>query len=170
VSADGGTAAGYLERLDRVQDRLAAHAAGSPAPGLTDPDEPSGERWEWGQVWAHLAEFVPYWTQQIRHVLDRPASEDLPAFGRTKSDPGRIAAIEADRDRPPAELMARLAHQLEELRAFTRGLSERDWGRKVRHSTLGVLDMPNVFEMFLMGHLEAHADQLDGLAAAGGSP
>jgi hypothetical protein len=161
-----GPAAAYLERLDSVQARLAAHAFAPLAPGLTDPDDLSGERWDWGQVWAHLGEFVPYWMEQIRQVLNRHAGQDLPLFGRTKSDPGRVAAIEADRGRPPSELMARLSSQLEDLRAFTDGLSEEDWRRQVRHSTLGVLDMSNIFETFLVGHLEAHADQLDGLAAA----
>ena len=165
MSAGNGTAGDFISRLDRVQDRLAAHAASPPAPGLTEPDHPSGERWEWGQVWAHIAEFVPYWMGQTRLILKRPASEDPVPFGRTKTDPDRIAAIEADRRRPPAELMARLTQQLDELRVFTLGLSEGDWERRGRHSTLGAMDVPRIFEEFLVRHLEAHADQLDGLAA-----
>jgi hypothetical protein len=146
---------------------LAAHAASAAAPGLTEPDQPSGERWDWGQVWAHLTEFVPYWMGEIRLILGRPASVDPVPFGRTKADPARIAAIEADRHRPPPELMASLAKQLDELREFMLGLLERDWQRRGLHSTLGVMEMSGIFEEFLVGHLEAHAAQLDGLAAAG---
>src|SRR5439155_13732923 len=95
----------------------------------------------------------------------RPPSEDPAPFGRTKADPVRIAAIEAGRHRPPPELMAILAKQLEELREFTLELSMSDWERRGLHSILGVMDVPRIFEEFLVRHLEAHADQLDGLAA-----
>jgi DinB superfamily len=164
MSDPTGIGGPFLERLDKVQVRLAAHASAHPAPGLTEPDQPSGERWDWGQVWAHLAEFVPYWLGQARLILGRPRSEDPVPFGRTKTDAGRVAAIEADRGRPPPELMGRLTEQLGELRAFTRGLSEH-WDRRGRHPTLGVMELPRLYEEFLIGHLEAHADQLDGLAA-----
>src|SRR5919198_752694 len=80
---------------------------------LTSPDPPTGERWEWGQVWAHLSEFCPYWMGQVRLVLESPQSEDPMPFGRVKSDPARVAAIEADRGRPPAELMNLLERHAE---------------------------------------------------------
>jgi hypothetical protein len=156
-----------IDRVDAVRDRLAAHAVSPPAPGLTAADQPSGERWDWGQVWAHLAEFVPYWVLQARLILGRPELDDPVPFGRTKTDPGRIAAIEADRGRSSAELMTRLGTQLDELRAFAMGLSEADWDRHGLHPTLGIMDMRRIFEEFLVGHLEAHADQLDGLAEGG---
>jgi DinB family protein len=155
-----------LARLDAVQARLERHAVSPPAAGLTDPDPPTGERWDWGQVWAHLGEFVPYWSSQVRLVLETEGEEPIP-FGRTKKDPVRIAAIEADRRRPPAELMARLAAHLEELRALVRELSEEDWRRRGVHPTLGVLEMPAIFQEFLVGHLEAHVAQLDGLTGGG---
>ena len=89
-----------------------------------------------------------------------------------KTDAARVAAIEANRHRSPAELWARLDVQLVDLRALLAGLSDADWQRRVRHSTLGILDMPMVVEEFLVGHLESHADQLDGLvrASSPGSP
>jgi DinB superfamily len=165
-------AGAFAARLDAVEGRLRALVAVEPAPAaLTDPDQPSGERWEWGQVWAHLAEFIPYWTGQIRTALAADPGEP-PPFGRVKTDEGRVAAIEADRHRPPAELWARLAAQLVGLRSLLAGLSDADWGRRVLHSTLGVLDMPMVVEEFLVGHLESHAAQLEGLvrASSPGSP
>lgn len=159
-------------RLDAVERRLRGLAATDPAPtALTDADQPSGERWEWGQVWAHLAEFVPYWSRQIQTALAADPSAP-PPFGRVKTDAARVAAIEADRHRPPAELWARLDGQLVDLRALLAGLTDADWERRVRHPTLGILDMPMVVEEFLVGHLESHADQLDGLvrASSPGSP
>lgn len=155
----------YVDRLGAVRARFAALAEEEPAPGaLTEPDEPSGERWEWGQVWAHLAEFPAYWMHQLEPVLAGPAG-DPPPFGRTKTDPGRIGAIERARARPVRELHGALEPQLEDLRRLIEGLSGDQWSRRVSHSTLGIMDMPRVLEVFLVGHLEQHADQLDGLLA-----
>ena len=51
-----------LARLDAVEARLSAAASREPVPGaLTGADPESGERWDRGQVWAHLSEFIPYW-------------------------------------------------------------------------------------------------------------
>jgi hypothetical protein len=157
----------YLARLDAVQARLETHAASAAASGLTEPDPPSGERWDWGQVWAHSAEFVPYWIGQIRLIMQAEGTEPVP-MGRVKMDAARVSAIEADRHRPPEELMTRLTGQLEELRALIREMDPEDWERRGLHSTLGVITMPEVFEEFLIGHLEGHADQLDGLRLQAG--
>jgi hypothetical protein len=153
-----------LARVDVVQARLEEHAASEPASGLTVPDPPTGERWDWGQVWAHLAEFVPYWSGEVKLIIGAEGADPVP-FGRVKTDPARVAAIEADRDRPPMELMARLSKHLDELRGLIRDLWPGDWERRGLHSTLGVMDTPAVFDDFLVGHLESHADQLDGLRA-----
>jgi hypothetical protein len=156
---------GLQARLDAVEVRLRRLAVTDPTPaGLTDPDEPSGERWEGGQVWAHLAEFVPYWCRQIRAVFGSAASVS-PPFGRVKTDPGRVAAIDADRHAPPLALWHRLEGQLADLRSLLASMTGEDWARTVSHSTLGVLDLPRVFELFLVGHLESHADQLDALVS-----
>ena len=154
-----------LDRLDAVEARLVAHAASETPAGLTDPDQPSGEQWEAGQVWAHLAEFVTYWRQQAELVLAAP--EDEPAtFGRTKSDELRIGPIERDRNEPPAELMARVTDGLAALRAFVGGLSDEDWEREGRHVVRGLVTMRQIVQVFEVNHLEEHATQLDGLAGS----
>jgi hypothetical protein len=153
----------FLGRIDGVEERLKELATTDPIPtGLTQPDPPSGERWDWGQVWAHLAEFVPYWMAEIRNVL--AADQTSPAaFGRTKADPGRIAAIERDRHGDPRELMARVAGHVAGLRQLTRALGDDDWAIVAVHPTLGEMSMTETFEEFLVGHLEQHADQLEEL-------
>src|SRR5712691_13274053 len=78
--AGSGPGAGFVARLDGVERRLAGHAATKPAAGLTQPDPPSGERWDWGQVWAHLGEFVPYWVGEVRMIMARPPAEDPVPF------------------------------------------------------------------------------------------
>ena len=62
-----------------------------------------GEQWEWGEVWAPLAEFVPYWLAQAVSVIAAYRGEPVP-FGRAKSDAQRVAAIA--RDRTVAVLMS----------------------------------------------------------------
>ncbi|HCO02582.1 MAG TPA: hypothetical protein DIT48_04320 [Actinobacteria bacterium] len=163
-------AAGYLVRIDEVAERLQALAEFPAAAGaLTSPDEPSGERWDQGQAWAHLAEFVPFWVEQIEIILDTPGEDPVP-FGRTKGDLERIAAIEAGRSEPILEHLATLEDALGPLRALLGGLRDQDWIRRGLHPTLGVMDLHRIVQDFLVGHLEAHADQLHELGAGPAGP
>ena len=162
---ESNISADMLQRLDAVEARLRALAATSRDSvhgHLTAPDKPSGEQWEWGQVWAHLAEFVPYWVEQSRAVIAAHSGEPVP-FGRTKADAGRIAAIERDRDVDVAHLWSRLQAQIAGLRAFLAALPDSAWSARGLHSTLGVMPLERVVDEFLVGHLEQHADQLDSL-------
>jgi hypothetical protein len=156
----------YRDRLEDVAARLRLHAASEPPPGLTDPDDPGGERWEWGQVWAHMAEFVPYWTSQLGLIVESSTGRPVP-FGRVQTDPGRIAAIESDRSVPHQALMGRLEGAIGELKEFITALSAEDWKRQGLHQTLGVIPMPRVVEQFVLEHLEEHVEQLDLLKGRG---
>jgi hypothetical protein len=64
-----------LSRLVAAQRRLTEHAARPLPTGLTDPDPGASERWEAGQVWAHLAEFPAYWHDQMRAILAARADD-----------------------------------------------------------------------------------------------
>jgi hypothetical protein len=153
-----------------VQARLEHHAAEGPPPGLTDPDPGGVERWEAGQVWAHLAEFPSYWLDQIRMVLARATKGDpqpIP-FGRTKTDPARIAAIERDRNDDPAALLARVEHALRETESALARLSDEEWLVTGLHPTRGAMTIRQIVDEFVAKHLEEHAAQLDGLRAAAG--
>jgi len=155
-----------LARMAVAEGRLAAFAA-DPPPGLTDPDPASGERWDAGQAWAHVAEFVPYWQGEIERVViaaQRGVGSPIP-FGRTSADPGRVGAIEAGRHEPPAEQMARLAGALSLLRTYLLRLSPAAWSARGVHSRLGEMTVAQIAERFIVSHLEEHADQLEKLAA-----
>ena len=155
-----------LARLDAVEARLAALVA-MPTPGLTDPDEGTGERWEAGQVWAHIAEFVPYWLGELQRVVPgakRPGDPDPVRYGRTKTDPGRIAGIERDRREDPRALLARAKADIARTREFLRGLAPEAWGFVGLHPTRGEVPVSRIVEGSVVDHLEEHADQLDGLA------
>jgi hypothetical protein len=152
-------AAGFLERLDAVMARLEAHA-GRRAQGVTEADPRTGERWDQGQIWAHVAEFIPYWIVEAGVVL---AADEPPAFGRTQSDPGRIGEIARRRNEPPATLMATVREEEAALRELVAGLDASAWERRGIHPTLGSMTLTQLVEDFLVGHLEQHADQLDSL-------
>jgi hypothetical protein len=156
-------AAVFVQRLDEVRERLGALATrDAPHGALTAPDPPTGERWEAGQVWAHLAEFIPYWLGEMDLVIERGATDAVP-FGRTKTDPGRIAALERDRRTDRAILWDRTAGDIAGLRAVLLGLSPSAWEARGRHSTRGEMDLPAMVDEFLVGHLEQHALQLEAL-------
>jgi DinB superfamily len=153
--------ADLLDRLDRAEARLATHAD-APPPGLTEPDAKTGEQWDAGQAWAHLAEMVPYWRGQIGRVLEPGAMRPV-SFGRVSTDPGRLSGIEDGRHEPPAEQMARLAAALAEVREDITRMSDDDLAVEGTHPTLGSMNVRGMIERFLAHHLEEHAEQLDRL-------
>ena len=162
------SAVGFVQRLDAVEERLAGHAATAPQQGaLTSADPGSGERWDAGQVWAHLAEFVPYWIGQAQLVMTAYDDEPVP-FGRTKTDTARVAAIERDRGQLLAVLWTDVHTDIERLRQFLMGIDAGMWHVRGLHPTMGVMDLERIIDDFLVGHLEQHADQLDELTRDGG--
>jgi hypothetical protein len=159
----------FLERLDTVEARLAGAAAAEPQPGaLTDADPSSGERWDRGQVWAHLSEFIPYWIGQTRPLIDGQPSGEAVRFGRTQHDPERIGAIERDRREPVAALWAATREDIALLRTLLERLLPEQWLAVGVHPTRGAMSVAQITEDFLVGHLEQHADQLEGLSRGSG--
>ncbi len=158
----------YLARLDTVEARLVAAAAAEPPTGsLTSADADTGERWERGQVWAHLSEFIPYWIAEARPLLQEQPSDGLVPFGRTKRDPERIGAIERNRHQPVSVLWGETRTDIALLRAFLAAIGPDQWGISGLHPTLGAMTVDELVERFLVGHLEEHADQLEGMITAG---
>lgn len=152
-----------LERLAAVERRLAEHAAAPLPPGLTEPDPGAEERWEAGQVWAHLAEFPAYWLSQAQRVIAQPTNAPVP-FGRVKTDVGRIDAIERDRHTDPAALLARVRGALAEVIEAARSWDADAWRLRGAHPTRGEMTVERIVEEFILNHLEEHAAQLDALA------
>ncbi len=153
----------YAARLASVERRLRGHASAGVPGGLTEPDPGGEERWDAGQVWAHVAEFGPFWSAEIRKIVAAHRAEPVP-FGRTKADPERIAAIERDRGQPTEVLLRRITDQIAEAGAALEALPADAWQARGLHSRIGEMTMPQIIERFLVGHLEEHADQLDRLA------
>ena len=151
-----------LARLAEAERRRVEHADAPLPPGLTDPDPGTDERWEAGQVWAHLAEFPGYWLAQAEHVIALPTNEPVP-FGRVKTDRGRLDAIERDRHTDPAALLKRVRESLAGLTEAARAWPAEAWTRRGAHPVRGEMTVRRIVEQFIVEHLEEHADQLDAL-------
>lgn len=151
-----------VARLTEAERRLAEHASRPLPPGLTEPDPGGDERWEAGQVWAHLAEFPAYWLAQAQRVIALPTNEPVP-FGRVKTDAGRVEAIERDRNTDPKALLERVRRELADVTEAARSYPPEAWTRRGMHPSRGEMTVEDIFERFIAGHLEEHADQLDGL-------
>lgn len=155
----------FLARLDAVKGRVAEQAQREAPAGLTEPDPGADERWEAAQVWAHMAEFVGYWHEQVESVVGEYAGEPVP-FGRVKTDPGRIAAIEVGRHEPIGRLAQRADDAIAELQRYLAGLTVAEWAAVGRHQTRGEMDVEAMVEEFILRHLDEHLEQLDRLARA----
>ena len=153
----------FAERLDDVEVRLLSLATRPFPPGLTKPDPGGEERWDAARVWAHLAEFPPYWVGEARKLIAAPA-DPPPPFGRLADDPGRTSAIERDRLLPPEELWQRVRAGIAEARAYAAGLSASDRARLGQHPRRGPVTVAFILDQFVANHLEEHAAQLEGLA------
>ncbi len=167
----------WLARIDAVEDRLEALATPTEgltpnAGGLTEADPATGERWEAGQVWGHIAEFIQFWTEQAGDVVDAYQGDPVP-FGRTRSDPSRTAGIEQGLHTPPDVLWDEVQSDLTDFRRFLSALPE-GWSETVGlHSSLGPIPTERILDDFVVGHLEEHAAQLEGLRkgeASAGTP
>lgn len=150
-------------RLDAVEARLGGVASADPPPGLTDPDTDSGERWEAGQVWAHVAEFVPYWMSEAERVIAAASPEPVP-FGRIKTDEARAQAIERGRYEAATDVISRVSASIEAVRVFTAELEPQEWEARGEHQTRGAMTVWEIFDRFVTEHLEEHVEQLEKLA------
>ncbi len=154
----------FVARLEAVEARLDALAAAKTPASLTDPDPGGTERWEAGQVWAHMAEMVPYWHHQAELVIGGYDGDPVP-FGRTKEDPGRIGGIEMGRHEAVRQLRERVEAGVADLKRYLSRLTPAEWNAVGQHPTRGNMDVEAIVERFVVAHLEEHVDQLDGLAA-----
>jgi DinB superfamily len=144
-------------RLHAAAGRIRANL-GAWRPGTyTEADPATGERWEAGQVLAHVAEMLPYWVRQAETVA---VGADGDPFGRVKTDPDRVAAIERDRRGDLLILLGRMDQGVAGALALLDRLDAAALARTGTHPTLGRMTVAQIIEEFLVRHLEEHADQL----------
>ena len=78
----------------------------------------------------------------------------------------RQQTVERDRHQGPNALWHDVKEDLNDLGAFLGDISDRAWLTKGLHPTRGVMTISQLIEELLIGHLEHHATQLEGLRAS----
>ena len=154
--------ADVMKRLSEAEQRLATHAEGRTPAGLTQPDEGGTEQWQANQVWGHIAEFMPYWLDQIDKVIAQFGGEAVP-FGRTKEEAARLEGIAAGLGVPIPEQMANVRQALMQARSYLANLTPEQWQAIGLHARRGEMPIPDIVQTFLLNHLEEHVAQLDAL-------
>jgi DinB superfamily len=145
-------------RLRSAAERIRATVPEVPAGARTSADPETGEQWDCGQVLAHVAEILPYWSEQVELVVERGGG--VP-FGRVKSNPERIAVIERDRRLDTAELLARMDQGLQRVLELLDRLDEGALACTGTHERIGEMTAAAIIDRFLVEHLEEHAEQLE---------
>jgi alkanesulfonate monooxygenase SsuD/methylene tetrahydromethanopterin reductase-like flavin-dependent oxidoreductase (luciferase family) len=112
---------------------------------------------------------IPFWLGEMERILEGAAAGHEPVpFGRVAADPTRIAIIGRDRTTPLRELFARLQSDSARLAARMRELSDTETARLGLHPRVGEMTAGAVLERFVVGHLEEHIEQLEGILAEAG--
>jgi hypothetical protein len=142
----------FRGRVLAARDRLRSlPLGGALAPGPEDPE--TGEAWDRVNVLGHMAEMLPFWVRQLRRGLRGEP------FGRTEEGyRQRRAGIDArDAER---SLRLKVDRGCGRLLALLERLEERDLDRGLDALPGRSTTVREALERQLVGHLEAHVEQL----------
>ena len=145
-------------RLDRLQSRI---DAGAPWPLAARFDHDPEASWGPMELLAHVAEMLPYWLGEVERILAGPP-EPIP-FGRTGTDPVRIALIGRDRALPTGELYARIDAWVERWGHRLASLTPAQRATVGLHPTLGEMTVDAIAGRMIVRHLSEHVDQLESI-------
>jgi hypothetical protein len=149
----------YRERMEAARRDVAALPSTGPT-RLGPPDERTGERWDRTNVLGHMAEMLPYWTEQIRAVLAGATEMGRDEAGHA----ARQRAVDGGREVGEADLVRRIDAGAGKVLTLLSDLREPDLDRKVTYHAADtgdrVVDLRYAFESVLLGHLEAHVRQI----------
>ncbi|MEP7378899.1 MAG: DinB family protein [Chloroflexota bacterium] len=151
-----------MKRLEQVEQRLSALGYGAAPAGWTQPDPGATEQWNGAQVWAHMAEFVPYWQQQLANVIAQYSGSPVP-FGRTKEDAARVDAIEVGKNVPIPNMIEQVQQAIALTKDYLKTMTPEQWAAIGQHARRGEMTAPQIVQTFTLDHLEEHADQLEAL-------
>jgi hypothetical protein len=138
---------------ERLQ-RLPLSKSHEPGP----PDPKTGERWDRFNVLGHTAEVLPFWSRQIGRAV-----ENGEKVGREPSSAGRLEGIEGGRLLGEAALRERIDAGVDAALALLASLKEADLDREVDTYNVGKIAVRQALENFIVGHFEAHVEQLESL-------
>ena len=152
-----------FDRIDAVEARLRLLAP--TARGVTSADPKTGDQWEAGQVWGHMAEFVQFWQEQAGEVIEAYKGEPVP-FGRLIDDPTRMAGVDQGLHTDIETLSQAVEAELTDLRRFLNAAPD-GWAESIGlHPTRGLVPAGRIMSDYVVKHLEEHASQLENLTGA----
>src|SRR5215469_2533212 len=156
-----GEIEGFQQRVEVARREYAAlprEGWGEPGPA----DEQSGERWDRGNVLGHVAEMLPFWTAQVREVLDGGGKMGRDEVGMAQ----RRMGIDSGREAGEDGLLTRVDEGMAGLEALLAGMSDADLDRTLRFrsgDSEREVDLRFALQGLLVGHLEDHLGQLRSL-------
>ena len=156
---------GEIEGLRRRVEEARRDYAALPREGWGEPgpaDERTGERWDRGNVLGHVAEMLPFWTVQIRAVLDGASEMGRDAVGMAQ----RRMGIDSGREAGEDGLLTRIDEGMSGLQALLAEMQDADLDRPLRFRSADAqrdVDLRFTLEHMLVGHLEEHLGQLRAL-------
>ena len=151
--------------LSKLRVRVAEAAARFdrlrlPAPGpLGSPDPETGERWSVRNVMGHMAEALPFWTDQVRQVLAGAEQTGRGEAGYV----GRREGIEAKSKETEEQLRGRMSAAIDGVSRVLATLKDSDLDREFLHrSRTGDrrMRLGEFIDQLLVGHLEEHVEQI----------
>lgn len=152
-----------IRRLADVAERLETLATQPERHGLTAPDEATGERWDEGQVWAHMAEFPRFWLGEAHRLLTNGHTE-LIEFGRHDTSRIRLEGIRSRRYVTPVALYRQHIYpSIRETQLFLENHPAEQLQIEGRHIEDGVMSILRLIEQYVVDHLEEHAEQVDSI-------
>jgi len=121
-------------------------------------------------VLAHLSEMLSYWDGELTRIGTSGAPEPVP-FGRVATDESRLGIIERDRALAIASLDEAIDAKAAAFLAHWASWTPAERARVGVHPTRGEITVAAGAERFIVGHLEEHVAQLEGIlgvASTGG--
>jgi hypothetical protein len=152
-----------IRRLADVAERLEVLATQPGRHGLTAPDKATGERWDEGQVWAHMAEFPHFWLGEAHRLLKSGRAELL-EFGRGDTSRIRLEGIRSRRYIKPIVLFRQqIRPSIREVQIFLENRRAEELQIEGLHVEDGVMSILRLIEDYVVDHLEEHAEQVDSI-------
>lgn len=156
---------GEIEGLRQRVDSARRDYAALPREGWGEPgpeDERTGERWDRGNVLGHVAEMLPFWTVQVRSVLDGGGEMGRDPVGMAQ----RRMGIDSGREAGEDGLLTRVDEGMASLQSLLADMRDADLDRPLRFRSADSernVDLRFAVEHMLIGHLEEHLGQLRAL-------
>ncbi len=149
--------AAWAQRLQAATDQIAATLR-QPEVAQRLRTSPNSEEWSAMQVLGHVVEIIPYW---LSHCQTIAANTGEPLkFGRTLTDPERLAAVERGALADPEAILGLLHTEVQAAAQAFQRLTPAQLARKGVHVSRGEMTVADIIENFIVSHAEDHLAQV----------